>query len=133
MIYGDTIAAISTPVGEGAIAVVRLSGPKALSILSSIFRGSIAPEYFEPRQVYFGQIRDGAIKVDEVLATFFRAPASFTAEDVVEISCHGGILVTRRLLNLVLHAGARIADPGEFTQRAFLNGKLDLTQAEAVM
>ena len=125
MTYGDTIAAISTPIGEGAIAVVRLTGAAALSILNRIFRSSVAPENFEPRHVYFGQIHDGAAKVDEVLATFFRGPASYTGEDVVEISCHGGILVTRRLLDLLLSAGARMANPGEFTQRAFLNGKLD--------
>jgi len=133
MTYGDTIAAISTPIGEGAIAVVRLTGAAALSILNRIFRSSVAPANFEPRHVYFGQIHDGAAKVDEVLATFFRGPASYTGEDVVEISCHGGVLVTRRLLDLLLSAGARMANPGEFTQRAFLNGKLDLTQAEAVM
>ena len=133
MSYEDTIAAISTPIGEGAIAVVRLSGAAALSILNRVFRSSVAPENFEPRHVYFGQIRDGAAKIDEVLATFFRGPASYTGEDVVEVSCHGGVLVTRRLLDLLLSAGARMANPGEFTQRAFLNGKLDLTQAEAVM
>src|SRR5262249_37997160 len=133
MSYGDTIAAISTPIGEGAIAVVRLTGAATLSILNRVFRSSIATENFEPRHVYFGQIHDAAAKIDEVLATFFRGPASYTGEDVVEISCHGGVLVTRRVLDLVLSAGARIANPGEFTQRAFLNGKLDLTQAEAVM
>src|SRR5215831_5674396 len=133
MTYGDTIAAISTPIGQGAIAVVRLTGGAALSVLNRVFRSSVAPESFEPRHVYFGQIRDGATKIDEVLATFFRGPASYTGEDVVEISCHGGVLVTRRVLDVVLNAGARMANPGEFTQRAFLNGKLDLTQAEAVM
>src|SRR6201993_1766524 len=133
MTYADTIAAISTPIGEGAIAVVRLTGAAALSILNRIFRSSVAPENFEPRHVYFGRIHDGAAKIDEVLTTFFRGPASYTGEDVVEISCHGGVLVTRRLLDLLLSAGARMANPGEFTQRAFLNGKLDLTQAEAVM
>jgi tRNA modification GTPase len=133
MTYGDTIAAISTPIGEGAIAVVRLTGAAALFIFSRVFRSSVAPRNFEPRHVYFGQIHDGAAKIDEVLATFFRGPASYTGEDVVEISCHGGVLVTRRLLDLLLGAGARMANPGEFTQRAFLNGKLDLTQAEAVM
>jgi tRNA modification GTPase len=133
MSYGDTIAAISTPIGEGAIAVVRLTGSAALSILSRVFRSSTTPENLQPRHVYFGQIHNGAAKIDEVLVTFFRGPASYTGEDVVEISCHGGVLVTRRLLDLLLSAGARMADPGEFTQRAFLNGKLDLTQAEAVM
>jgi tRNA modification GTPase len=131
--FEDTIAAISTPIGEGALAVIRLSGGGALSILTRIFAGSMSPEKFVPRRVEFGRIHDAAGKVDDVLVTFFRGPKSYTGEDVVEISCHGGILVTRRVLDLLLAAGARMADPGEFTQRAFLNGKMDLTQAEAVM
>ncbi len=129
----DTIAAISTPVGEGALAVIRLSGPDALAVLARNFAGVIAPAQFVPRRVFFGKIQDAAGKVDEVLVTYFRRPSSYTGEDVVEISCHGGILVTRRVLDLLLAAGARMANPGEFTQRAFLNGKMDLTQAEAVM
>ena len=133
MALDDTIAAISTPIGEGALAVIRLSGPNALAVLAPIFAGSIAPEKFVPRRVFFGNIQDAAGKVDEVLVTYFQCPSSYTGEDVVEISCHGGILVTRRLLDLLLAAGARMANPGEFTQRAFLNGKMDLTQAEAVM
>jgi tRNA modification GTPase len=131
--FDDTIAAISTPVGEGALAVIRLSGRDALSVLSRIFDGIGAPEKLVPRRVMFGKIHDSAGKVDEVLVTYFRAPHSYTGEDLVEISCHGGILVTRRVLDLSLAAGARMANPGEFTQRAFLNGKMDLTQAEAVM
>jgi len=133
MPYADTIAAISTPIGEGALAVIRLSGAAALSVLDKVFRSGAVRENFEPRRVYFGQIHDGVAKIDEVLATFFQGPASYTGEDVVEISCHGGVLVSRRILDLVLSAGTRIAEPGEFTQRAFLNGKMDLTQAEAVM
>jgi tRNA modification GTPase len=129
----DTIAAISTPIGEGALAVLRLSGPGALAVLTPIFVGAIAPEKFVPRRVYFGRIEDQAGKVDDVLVTYFRSPHSYTGEDVLEISCHGGILVTRRVLDLVLASGTRMANPGEFTQRAFLNGKMDLTQAEAVM
>ena len=129
----DTIAAISTPMGEGALAVIRLSGPDALSVFALSFRGAISPAKFVPRRVVFGEIHDRAGKVDEVLATYFRAPNSYTGEDVVEISCHGGVLVTRRVLDLLLADGARMANPGEFTQRAFLNGKMDLTQAEAVM
>jgi tRNA modification GTPase len=129
----DTIAAISTPVGEGAIAVIRLSGRAALSVLTHLFAGATSPEKFAPRRVYLGKIHDAAGKVDEVLVTYFRGPNSYTGEDVVEISCHGGILVTRRVLDLLLAAGVRMANPGEFTQRAFLNGKMDLTQAEAVM
>jgi tRNA modification GTPase len=133
MFYADTIAAISTPIGEGAIAVIRLSGAAALSVLDKVFRSGAVRENFEPRRVYFGQIHDGVAKIDQALATFFQGPASYTGEDVVEISCHGGVLVSRRILDLVLSAGTRIAEPGEFTQRAFLNGKMDLTQAEAVM
>ena len=133
MAFEDTIAAISTPIGEGALAVIRLSGRDVLAVLAEIFAGPIAPERFVPRRVFFGKIHDVAGKVDDVLVTYFRAPGSYTGEDVVEISCHGGILVSRRVLDLLLAAGARMANPGEFTQRAFLNGKMDLTQAEAVM
>jgi tRNA modification GTPase len=133
MALEDTIAAISTPIGEGALAVLRLSGSDALSILTPIFAGAISPERFIPRRVVFGRIQDAGGKVDEVLVTYFQAPNSYTGDDLVEISCHGGILVTRRVLDLLLANGARMADPGEFTQRAFLNGKMDLTQAEAVM
>jgi len=129
----ETIAAISTPIGEGAIAIVRLSGSGALDVLARIFVGGIVPEAFVPRRVMLGRVQDSSGKLDDVLMTWFRAPNSYTGEDLVEISCHGGILVTRRVLDLVLAAGARMAEPGEFTQRAFLNGKMDLTQAEAVM
>lgn len=125
----DTIAAISTPFGEGAIAVVRMSGPRAMEIARTVFRGK------EPqaRHAVMGAIFDGEHKLDDVVLTVFPAPHSYTGEDVVEISCHGGVLVTRRILELLLRHGARSAEPGEFTQRAFLGGKLDLTQAEAVM
>ena len=133
MFLDDTIAAISTPVGEGAIAVLRVSGPQAINLVARIFRGSISPEKMEPRRSYFGEIYDVTGVIDQVLFTIFRGPQSYTGEDLVEISCHGGILVTRKILSLLLNAGARSAEPGEFTQRAFLNGKMDLTQAEAVM
>ncbi|MBV8481541.1 MAG: tRNA uridine-5-carboxymethylaminomethyl(34) synthesis GTPase MnmE [Verrucomicrobia bacterium] len=129
----DTIAAISTAVGEGAIAVLRVSGPEAASLVARIFRGAAAPEKMEPRRSYFGEIYDATGLIDQVLLTIFRGPQSYTGEDLVEISCHGGILVTRKILSLLLNAGARSAEPGEFTQRAFLNSKMDLTQAEAVM
>jgi tRNA modification GTPase len=129
----DTIAAISTAVGEGAIAVLRVSGLEAINVVSRIFRGSIPPEKMQPRQSYFGEVHDVIGTVDQVLLTLFRGPHSYTGEDLAEISCHGGILVTRKILSLLLNAGARSAEPGEFTQRAFLNGKMDLTQAEAVM
>jgi tRNA modification GTPase len=133
MALEDTIAAISTPIGEGALAVIRLSGADARSVLVGIFSGAVAPDQFVPRRVFYGKIHDAEGKVDDVLATYFRAPNSYTGEDVLEISCHGGILVTRRVLDLLLAAGARMANPGEFTQRAFLHGKMDLTQSEAVM
>ncbi|MGV3533435.1 MAG: tRNA uridine-5-carboxymethylaminomethyl(34) synthesis GTPase MnmE [Chthoniobacteraceae bacterium] len=129
----DTIAAISTPFGEGAIALVRLSGPGAVAVADGLFRGSRAVSAMEPRVQHFGAIVDGDRKLDEVVLSVARGPASYTGEDVVEVACHGGVLVTRRLLELFLRSGARAAEPGEFTQRAFLNGKMDLTQAEAVM
>jgi tRNA modification GTPase len=133
MLLEDTIAAISTAVGEGAIAVLRVSGADAINLVARIFRGSTAPEKMESRRSYFGEVYDVTGVIDQVLLTIFRRPQSYTGEDLAEISCHGGILVTRRILSLLLNAGARSAEPGEFTQRAFLNGKMDLTQAEAVM
>ena len=126
----ETIAAIATPFGEGAIALLRLSGPRAVEMTRAIFRGA---KEFTPRLAHFGAIHDGERKLDEVLLTVFPAPASYTGEDVVEIACHGGVLISRRILELLLQNGARSAAPGEFTQRAYLNGKMDLTQAEAVM
>lgn len=129
----DTIAAISTPFGEGAIAVLRLSGPRSVEIADAIFCGKVPASALAPRMQQFGAIVDGEAKLDDVLLTVFRAPHSYTGEDVVEIGCHGGVLVTRRILALLLRSGARAALPGEFTQRAYLHGKLDLTQAEAVM
>lgn len=129
----DTIAAISTPFGEGAIAVLRLSGPRAIAVADTVFHGKIKPSESVARVQHFGKILDGSEVIDDVLLTVFREPASYTGEDVVEINCHGGILVTRRILQLLFDCGARAANPGEFTQRAFLNGKMDLTQAEAVM
>ncbi len=128
---GDTIAAISTPPGEGAVALVRISGPVAVSILEKIFEPvSKRPV---PRRATHGRILENGATVDQVLVTVFPAPASYTGEDMVEIGCHGGILLSAHILEMVLRLGARAAEPGEFTQRAFLNGKLDLTQAEAVM
>ena len=129
----DTIAAISTAFGEAAITVLRLSGARAAEIAGAVFRGKKSAAELTPRLAHFGSIFDGDRRLDDVLLTIFRAPASYTGEDVVEISCHGGVLVSRRILEVLLRAGARSAEPGEFTQRAFLNRKLDLTQAEAVM
>ena len=129
----DTIAAISTPFGEGAIAVLRLSGPRAVQIADAVFRGKAKPSAAAARVQHFGAIHDGELKLDDVLLTVFRAPHSYTGEDVVEIAGHGGVLVARRVLEVSLKNGARSAGPGEFTQRAYLHGKMDLTQAEAVM
>ena len=129
----ETIAAISTPFGEGAIAVLRLSGPAAVEIAGMVFRGKQAVAGLAPRTQHLGAVLDGERKLDDVLLTVFRAPHSYTGEDVIEIACHGGVLVTRRILEALLQHGARSAEPGEFTQRAYLNHKMDLTQAEAVM
>ncbi|MEI8233106.1 MAG: tRNA uridine-5-carboxymethylaminomethyl(34) synthesis GTPase MnmE [Verrucomicrobiota bacterium] len=129
----DTIAALSTAFGEGAIALLRMSGPRAVAIAEGLFRSKRRVAELPPRLQQFGAIVQEGRVLDEVLLTVFRAPASYTGEEMVEIACHGGILVTRRLLALLLEHGARAAGPGEFTQRAFLNGKMDLTQAEAVM
>jgi tRNA modification GTPase len=129
----ETIAAVSTPFGEGAIAVLRLSGSRAVEIADAVFQGKKRIAEMASRRQHFGAIRDGERKLDDVLLTVFRAPHSYTGEDVVEIAGHGGVLIARRVLEVLLQAGARSAEPGEFTQRAYLNAKMDLTQAEAVM
>lgn len=132
----DTIAAPATPIGEGGLAVIRLSGREALRIASQVFRpaGRHSLPLAEARShtVHYGHIIHQGVTVDEVLLTVLRAPRTYTREDTVEISCHGGPVVTRQVLEALLRAGARLAEPGEFTQRAFLNGRLDLAQAEAV-
>ena len=130
---GETIAAISTPLGEGAIAIVRISGEEAMAVADRIFRGSEKPSEFPLHSQRLGEIVANDRVIDQVMLSVHRAPASYTGEDLVEISCHGGILVTAQVLETCLAAGARAARPGEFTERAFLNGKMDLTQAEAVM
>ena len=133
--FDDTIAAIATPLGEGGLAVVRLSGRRALEIADGCFRrvgkGPI-PSKADTHTVLYGHVTRGGQDVDEVLLSVMRAPRTYTREDVVEISCHGGLLPARAVLDAVLARGARLALPGEFTQRAFLNGRLDLAQAEAV-
>jgi tRNA modification GTPase len=129
----DTIAAISTPAGEGAIALVRISGEDALGVADRIYRGKEKPSEFPSHAQRLGEIFEAKRLIDQVMLSVHRAPASYTGEDLVEISCHGGILVTARVLEACFHAGARSARPGEFSERAFLNGKMDLTQAEAVM
>ena len=129
----DTIAALATPVGAGAVAVLRVSGPRALEVAGRVFRGQQKVEKIASGRVARGQIvRDGAV-LDDVLLTVFRAPRSYTGENVVEISGHGGVVVAQSVLRAVLESGAVPAPPGEFTRRAFLNGKMDLTRAEAVM
>src|SRR5213595_1360178 len=134
IIAGDTIAAISTPAGEGAIALVRVSGTNAVAVADKVFRGKEKPSRFASHVQHFGEIFDRADRlIDQVMLAVHRTPASYTGEDLVEISCHGGTLVTAKVLEACLHAGARAARPGEFTERAFLNGKMDLTQAEAVI
>jgi tRNA modification GTPase len=134
VIAGETIAAISTPAGEGAIALIRVSGIDAIAVADKIFRGKEKPSRFASHVQHFGEILDGADRlIDQVMLSIHRAPASYTGEDLVEISCHGGALVSAKVLEACLRAGARAARPGEFTERAFLNGKMDLTQAEAVI
>jgi tRNA modification GTPase len=128
----DAIAAIATPMGEGGIAVIRISGSKSLNVAASIFKGTTDSK-FSSNHVYYGKIINGDELVDQVLLTFFKSPASYTGEDTVEISCHGGLAISRKILDLCIRHGARLAEPGEFTKRAFLNGKIDLLQAEAVI
>lgn len=126
----ETIAAIATAPGTGAIAVIRVSGPESLRVVQQCTAGKV----LQPRMATLVRVRDARERVvDECVATYFAGPASFTGEDTVELSCHGGMLVTRRVLDRLLACGARPAEPGEFSRRAFENGKLDLTQAEAVM
>lgn len=129
----DTIAAISTALSEGAVSIVRLSGEDAIEIANKIFSRDMTK--FAKNTINYGMIIDPETKkeVDEVLVSVFKAPNSYTAEDVVEINCHGGIYITRKILSLCLGAGARMARAGEFTERAFLNGRIDLTQAESVL
>ncbi|MGK7371586.1 MAG: tRNA modification GTPase, partial [Candidatus Halalkalibacterium sp. M3_1C_030] len=128
----EPIAAIATPVGEGGIAVIRVSGNNAVAKVNEAFDGKDLREQ-DSHTVHFGNITDrsGSI-VDEVLVTLFHSPKSYTGEETVEISCHGGVLVTQQVLETILELGIRSAEPGEFTQRAFLNGKMELSQAEAV-
>ncbi|HXF11236.1 MAG TPA: tRNA uridine-5-carboxymethylaminomethyl(34) synthesis GTPase MnmE [Desulfuromonadaceae bacterium] len=132
----DTIAAIATPLGDGGLAVVRLSGPQALVIADKSFHpvgnSSLKPSAASTHTIQYGRIVDGGRVVDEVLLAVMRAPRTFTREDTVEITCHGGILPAKLVLDVLLKNGARMAEPGEFTRRAFLNGRIDLAQAEAV-
>ena len=136
MIHTDTIAAIATAMGNSGIGIVRISGEEAVAVADRIFKEKGKKETLgeaPSHTIHYGYIYDGDQVVDEVLVMLMRGPKSFTAEDTVEIDCHGGMLVTRRILETVLKAGARLAEPGEFTKRAFLNGRIDLSQAEAVI
>ena len=130
----DTIAAISTPLGEGGISIVRVSGEDAVEIANKVFKGKDLTQVAS-HTINYGHIVDPASGqvIDEVMASVMLAPKTFTKEDTVEINCHGGIVVTNDILQLLLANGARMADPGEFTKRAFVNGRIDLTQAESVM
>lgn len=129
----DTIAAISTAPGEGAVAVLRISGGEAIAIGRRLFVSKNSLADLTPRVLHFGTFRDETGKLDEGLLAVFPGPRSYTGENMAELHCHGGVLVAAQLLEAILRKGARAAEPGEFTQRAFLNGKMDLTQAEAVM
>ncbi len=132
----DTIAAISTPPGEGGIGIVRLSGDEALEIADKVYKMGEKMLTDQPSHtIHYGNLHDPKTdeKIDEVMMTVMRAPKTYTREDIVEINTHGGVLVTNKVLQIVLAAGARLAEPGEFTKRAFLNGRIDLSQAEAVM
>ena len=132
----DTICAIATGLTSSGISIIRVSGPSALSIVDSLFVNSKNEHVLssiESHTMRYGFLLDGEKIIDEVLVSYFKGPRSFTAEDTVEINCHGGIFVTNQILELVVKNGARLASPGEFTKRAFLNGRIDLTKAEAVM
>ena len=128
----DTIVAISTTMGVGAISIIRLSGKEAISIVNECFKGKNLEEV-PTHTINYGHIYDGEELIDEVLVSLMKGPRSFTAEDVVEINSHGGIITTNRILETMLNHGARLAEPGEFTKRAFLNGRIDLVKSEAVM
>lgn len=128
----DTIAAVSTPPGEGGIAIIRLSGEKSIFITKLIFSAKVPLSSVESHQALHGWIQENNEPIDEAVVTVYKKPNSYTGEDVVEIGCHGGNFVSRRILELILEKGARPASPGEFTRRAFLNNKMDLSQAEAV-
>lgn len=128
----DTIAAVSTALGIGAISIIRISGENSINIVESLFHEKKLSEV-PSHTIHYGHIYENDISVDEVLVTVMRSPRTFTTEDIVEINCHGGIATTNKVLELVLTSGARLAEPGEFTKRAYLNGRIDLVEAEGVM
>ena len=128
----DTIAAISTTMGVGAISIIRVSGNDAINIVNKIFKGKDLTNV-DSHTITYGHIIDNKNIIDEVLVSIMKAPRTFTREDVVEINAHGGIAITNKVLELLLLNGCRLAEPGEFTKRAFLNGRIDLIEAEGVM
>ncbi len=133
----DTICGIATPLGEGGISIIRVSGSDSLKVINKIFKGKNSSNILDMKSytMRYGYICDidSKVEIDEVIISYMKGPRSFTAEDVVEVNCHGGVVSTGRVLEEIIKAGARIAEPGEFTKRAFLNGRIDLSQAEAVM
>ena len=136
MVYTDTIAAIATALSSSGIGIIRISGSDAVAVAERMFEPAVAGKRLSEQKTYtihYGYIRDGEERIDEVLLLLMRGPHSYTAEDTVEIDCHGGVLVMKRILELAVKCGARLAEPGEFTKRAFLNGRIDLSQAEAVI
>ncbi|WP_028234163.1 tRNA uridine-5-carboxymethylaminomethyl(34) synthesis GTPase MnmE [Pseudobutyrivibrio sp. MD2005] len=133
MNHSDTICAIATSLNSSGIGIIRVSGEKSISIVDSIFRGKNKLVDCDTHTIQYGHIYDNENIVDEVLVMIMKAPRSYTTEDVIEIDCHGGILVLKKVLSLLVNAGARIAEPGEFTKRAFLNGRIDLSEAESIM
>ena len=128
----DTICAIATSQGIGAIAIIRVSGEDAIEIVSKIWKGKNLQEQ-PSHTIHYGHIVDGEEVIDEVLLSLMKGPKTFTTEDIIEINCHGGIQTTKKILELLIENGCRLAEPGEFTKRAFLNGRIDLSQAEAVI
>ena len=132
----DTIAAIATGMSNSGIGIVRISGPEAVKVADRVYRSKGGKKKLlnqKTHTVHYGYVYDGSDMIDEVMVLIMKGPNSFTAEDTVEIDCHGGMLVMRKILEVVLKNGARAAEPGEFSKRAFLNGRIDLTKAEAVM
>ena len=132
----DTIAAIATAMSNSGIGIVRISGDEALDVADRIFRpkkGSRKVSDMETHTIHYGYVTDGDEVIDEVMLLIMKAPRSYTCEDTIEIDCHGGVLVMKKILETVLKYGARPAEPGEFTKRAFLNGRIDLSQAESVI
>ena len=133
-LYNTTIAAIATAMSDAGIGIVRMSGPEAFSIADRVYKGKKEKSLLSQKThtIHYGYVMDGECMIDEVLVMLMKSPHSYTGEDTVEINCHGGVYVVKRILELLIEKGARPAEPGEFTKRAFLNGKLDLSQAEAV-